>query len=287
MQGFAIGLGLTEKIVSPSYALLQEYGDGALTHIDLYRLNEKQAKELISHLDDHSGIIAIEWPEKHNSPLDHDLSITLDVINEKERSVHVIFADAPIPSPALIDEWRAEVLLPEHIIHHCERVADSAETISNHCENRGMIVRKQAVIAAAKLHDLLRFVDFHHNGNPEKNVQVTEKQQQKWQELQALYPAPHEEAVANFLKEKGYSLIGEIVRTHRGYHSPARTYSLEQMIVAYADKRVIENKIVSIDERFEDLDRRYRSGIKTTESIAWKAAIKQMEEILDAKELTF
>ena len=62
-RGFAKGLGIEEKVVSPTYALEQRYLE-TLSHIDLYRLNEGQAKEFLSHIEEFSGIRLIEWIER-------------------------------------------------------------------------------------------------------------------------------------------------------------------------------------------------------------------------------
>ena len=50
LQGFASALGISEPLTSPTFALEQRYqtqNHGELFHLDLYRLSEKQAQELI------------------------------------------------------------------------------------------------------------------------------------------------------------------------------------------------------------------------------------------------
>ena len=65
LQGFAKGLGIKEKILSPTYVILKRFKN--FYHIDCYRLkNEKDILELDfkSILSDPKNIVAIEWPEK-------------------------------------------------------------------------------------------------------------------------------------------------------------------------------------------------------------------------------
>jgi tRNA threonylcarbamoyladenosine biosynthesis protein TsaE len=71
IQGLGAGLGITELIVSPTFALIHEYPEGRLPlyHFDLYRLEPSEVNEL--HLETYwqgiempLGITAIEWPDR-------------------------------------------------------------------------------------------------------------------------------------------------------------------------------------------------------------------------------
>lgn len=71
-QGFTQGLGIKEKVLSPTFILMRQYKipnktEGLFFHLDLYRLeNIKDIKELgISEIFSQSkNIILIEWAEK-------------------------------------------------------------------------------------------------------------------------------------------------------------------------------------------------------------------------------
>ncbi len=281
VQEIGKAMGITEHITSPSYALLQEYQQGTLTHIDLYRLTPQQSASILDQRDLASRVTIIEWPEKAGTPIEHDIHISLHPKQDgKIRTIEAIFRDAAIPSDREIEEWQRDVRLPQHIINHCKAVRNIAENIADHCERHGMIVRKKAVSAAALLHDLLRFVDFTHNGNPEKNAEQSEDDRTFWAEMTAHYPPPHEHAIGIWLREKGYPLIAQIAEAHRGDKADTLPYSLEQMIVAYADKRLIGETVVSIEDRFRDLSMRYRGGQETDASLAWKASIQTIEQRL-------
>ncbi len=71
VQGLAAGLGITEAVVSPTFALVHEYlaGRCPLYHLDLYRL--EPAEVIALHPEQYwegwevePGIVAIEWPER-------------------------------------------------------------------------------------------------------------------------------------------------------------------------------------------------------------------------------
>ncbi len=72
MQGLAAGLGITEPITSPTFALAEHYplpGAGGLVHLDLYRLaHPAAADELFAQEEEEaralSALLAVEWPER-------------------------------------------------------------------------------------------------------------------------------------------------------------------------------------------------------------------------------
>ncbi|MEX1324496.1 MAG: tRNA (adenosine(37)-N6)-threonylcarbamoyltransferase complex ATPase subunit type 1 TsaE [Synechococcaceae cyanobacterium] len=80
VQGIAVGLGITEPITSPTFALAQHYSgvlpDGTpstLVHLDLYRLEQPgAAEELFAQEEELAGelgaLLAVEWPGRLSAP---------------------------------------------------------------------------------------------------------------------------------------------------------------------------------------------------------------------------
>ena len=71
VQGLAEGLGITEPITSPTFALAQHYPQGTpqLVHLDLYRLEQAaSADELFLEEEEEAratgALMAVEWPER-------------------------------------------------------------------------------------------------------------------------------------------------------------------------------------------------------------------------------
>ena len=81
VQGLAAGLGITEPITSPTFALAQHYllpgvsgvPGGGLVHLDLYRLElPAAADELFAQEEEEAralgALLAVEWPERLSVP---------------------------------------------------------------------------------------------------------------------------------------------------------------------------------------------------------------------------
>jgi tRNA threonylcarbamoyladenosine biosynthesis protein TsaE len=68
VKGFARGLGITARVHSPTFTLVNEYGGGRLRlfHLDLYRL-ETRGQMMSAGLEEFlqpDGVTVIEWAER-------------------------------------------------------------------------------------------------------------------------------------------------------------------------------------------------------------------------------
>jgi len=68
VKGLALGLGSTDRVHSPTFALINEYGSGRipLIHLDLYRLETPEAVHhagLLDYLLAPPGLTVVEWIE--------------------------------------------------------------------------------------------------------------------------------------------------------------------------------------------------------------------------------
>lgn len=64
-QGFAAGLGITEPVNSPTFTIMQIYGEGRLPfyHFDVYRIADPEEMDEIGYEDYFygNGVTFIEW----------------------------------------------------------------------------------------------------------------------------------------------------------------------------------------------------------------------------------
>src|SRR5271169_5615416 len=68
VKGFARGLGITARVHSPTFTLVNEYGGGRLKlfHLDLYRLETREQilSAGIGEFLQPDGVAVIEWAER-------------------------------------------------------------------------------------------------------------------------------------------------------------------------------------------------------------------------------
>jgi len=121
----------------------------------------------------------------------------------------------------------------ENIIAHSLEVAKVALSISTELNKRGQRISLDLVEAASLLHDLTK----------------TECLKTK---------EDHAMTGSQLLRGMGYERVGEVVGQHIWLGGEGDPLSIsEEEIVNYADKRVMHDRIVSLEERFNDLKDRY------------------------------
>lgn len=87
-QGFAKGLGITEPVNSPTFTIVQIYGEGRLPfyHFDVYRIGDVEEMEEIGYEDCFygEGVCLIEWADLIEEILpEHYTEITIEKDLEK------------------------------------------------------------------------------------------------------------------------------------------------------------------------------------------------------------
>lgn len=94
VKGLARGLGITTRVHSPTFTLVNEYPGGRLPlfHLDLYRL-ETRAQILSSGVEEYlnpSGVAVIEWAERivHDDLQMLNLRrVKIEIVSESERRI--------------------------------------------------------------------------------------------------------------------------------------------------------------------------------------------------------
>jgi uncharacterized protein len=121
----------------------------------------------------------------------------------------------------------------ENIVGHSIEVANVALYLSEELNKRGQRIDLLLVEAASLLHDLT------------KTESLKTREDHAW-------------TACRLLKEMGYGEVAEVVAQHIWLSHEADPLSVsEEEVVNYADKRVMHDRIVSLEERFNYLRDRY------------------------------
>ncbi len=80
-RGLARGLGITQRVTSPTFTIVNEYEGGRLPlfHFDLYRLNSGDELFDIGWEDylERNGVCAVEWSERAQDALEDPILIDI------------------------------------------------------------------------------------------------------------------------------------------------------------------------------------------------------------------
>lgn len=122
--------------------------------------------------------------------------------------------------------------VPENIVVHLKAVCDFSLKVCDILERKGISVNRDLVAAGALLHDIKKVDSEDH---------IIE---------------------GSFLiKSLGFPQVAEIIKKHGLAHLNEDEFvpkTREEKIVFYSDKRVKNDRIVSVEERFEYIKQRYK-----------------------------
>ena len=292
-KGIASGLGVTEKIKSPTYVYVnqlkiknEELKIKTLYHYDLYRLNkggDTTSIGLEESFENSSALNVVEWadrleemPEKYvrvemntttcHSGLDPKSKLDPRVKPEDDNGeeVHQIsieFIDPEIVPENKIQDFYEEWMTPMHVRDHCKQVTEVAVKLGQAFIDAGEIIDLNLLYSAGMLHDTARVCDFKELKKDGFEEEITDEKWQKWEQCREAYKNVHHAIISSdFLRQLGYHQTAEVVRLHRSrciVEEPESFDTLEKKIMFYADKRVMHRHIVSLKKRFEDGWERY------------------------------
>ncbi len=92
-RGLARGLGICDRVTSPTYTIVNEYLGGRLPlfHFDMYRLGSSEELFDIGWEDylRRGGVCAVEWSENVSDALDAPICVCIEKLSDESRSITV------------------------------------------------------------------------------------------------------------------------------------------------------------------------------------------------------
>lgn len=149
---------------------------------------------------------------------------------------------ANIPDQATCLDVMARYEMPAHVVRHSQTVTTVALYLARRLNQVGFKLDPDLVRAAGLLHDITKRHSFDR-------------------------PLDHALTGAKLLRKLGYPEVAEVVRQHvRLSASRPADLLAEPEIVNYSDKRVVNDKVVSLDDRIAYIKERYAT---TAEAGKW------------------
>ncbi len=156
---------------------------------------------------------------------------------------------------AIIEEHH----VPPHIVKHSLAVAKLAVFLAQKLKEKGITIDVNLVDRACLLHDIVRICDFKELDCSRFGRPVTAEDKAKWQQLRAKYEGiPHEHAAYDILKDK-FPVLALTIKKHSYIavlDEEEKPNTWEEKLVYYADKRVMHDNIVSLEERLTEAHKR-------------------------------
>lgn len=97
VQGLARGLGITDRLISPTFIIVRRYripdSQGFLYHIDAYRVNGPEEADTFGFSDilkEPDSVVVVEWPERIEAALPHNrYDITFKTVSDGSHEIHI------------------------------------------------------------------------------------------------------------------------------------------------------------------------------------------------------
>ena len=96
-RGLARGLGVTDRVTSPTYTIVNEYISGKmpLFHFDMYRLRCADDLFDIGWEDylERGGVCAVEWSENVADAMENPIRVCISKVGENSRTITITGGD--------------------------------------------------------------------------------------------------------------------------------------------------------------------------------------------------
>ncbi len=165
------------------------------------------------------------------------------------------------PDPKICIRLLRQTSTPVHIMRHCVKVAAVSTWLGKRLLERGSDLNMDILVTGGLLHDVSKYQSIVSGGD-------------------------HALMGARFVEGLGYPEIAKIIKHHVYLDKDTlRDRNInEEMVVNYADKRVKHVDVVSLEERFKDLQARYGTSKERRERInGLFIQSKEMERLIFSK----
>lgn len=164
--------------------------------------------------------------------------------------------------PQCMDYFR-QYCVPKNIVEHCLNVRNVAVFLAKKIQLNGIEVDIGFVNCMALLHDLFKTVTLSElKPNAFFNYNYSEEEIKMWKQLKAKFPNLYEGEIFYLIFKEEFP---ELAIALRDLSNQTEDKSWEEMLVHYADGRVLQNEVVTLNKRINYLQKRYNFDLNYLE----------------------
>src|SRR3989344_7819875 len=153
-----------------------------------------------------------------------------------------------LPTEQQCLKYFEEYTVPENILQHCLQVRNVSVFLAEQLKKAGIEVDLDLVNCLALLHDLFKLVSLK-SLEPTKYYQnnFTAEQIEMWKKLRFEYPDMHENEIAFEVFKDEFPELALSIKNTSDPKVIDKTW--EELIVNYSDWRVLQTRVVSLNQR--------------------------------------
>ncbi|MEK6968801.1 MAG: HD domain-containing protein [Nanoarchaeota archaeon] len=179
-----------------------------------------------------------------------------------------------LPTEQQCMDYFRQYCVPKNIVEHCLNVRKVAVFLAKKIQLSGIEVDIEFVNRMALLHDLFKTVTLSElKPNAFYNYNYSEEEIKMWKQLKDKFPNLYEGEIFYLIFKEEFP---ELAVALRDLSNQTEDKSWEETLVHYADGRVLQNEVVTLNKRINYLQKRYNLDLNYLEQKK-----KEMFEIED------
>jgi uncharacterized protein len=174
-----------------------------------------------------------------------------------------------------------EYKVPRNILMHCETVNKVGVFLAEQLKERGVEVDVSLVDRLTLVHDLMKALVFEVKEEPEFNCFPSEEEINFWKEFSSIEEnkGKHDTELTASLFEEKYPEFASMIKLSANWKILNNKKPIELQIEHYADWRVLVDKVISLQQRTDDLNIRYKDKIALDGMALWEKRVQVEKEV--------
>jgi len=178
---------------------------------------------------------------------------------------------------ALFEEYK----VPRNILMHCETVNKVGVFLAEQLKEKGVEVDVSLVDRLTLVHDLMKALVFEVKEEPEFKSFPSEEEISFWREFSNLdeNKGKHDTELTASLFEEKYPEFASKIKLSADWHVLSNEKPIELQIEHYADWRVLVDEVISLQDRIDDLNIRYKDKLALDGMDLWEKRVQVEKEV--------